>query len=128
MKRTLVIVTAVISLGLGACASGKSDIAAQKDRFQTDMESKLSEIGVRVSNMRENVIGAPDSARVEFDAQIDDIAELKEELGGRIARIDEATDQQWAAVKESIETQYEQLEDKVDQLSEKLGDSAVGQL
>lgn len=127
MKHAFIVVAALISLCLGACTSGKSDIAAQKDRFQTDMESKLSDIGVQVSNMRENVIGVSDSTRADLDAEINNIAELHEELSGRIARIDEGTDQQWAAAKDSMETQYAHLEDRVNQLSQRLGHSAVEQ-
>lgn len=91
-------------LMLGACENDEATRVRQHDRrqFQVVMESKLRQIDRGI----EQVSGAAAGADSAYVADVESLKRSQRELRGRLSTMDAASDQNWPALKDSLESDY----------------------
>ena len=95
-------------LMLGACEKDEANRATQHDRrqFQVVMEGKLRQIDRGI----EQVSGAAAGADSAYVADVESLRRSQRELRGRLSAMDAASDQNWPALKDSLEFHYHHIQ------------------
>jgi hypothetical protein len=101
-------------LMLGACENDKAIRATQHDRrqFQVVMEGKLRQIDRGI----DQVSGAAAGADSAYVADVESLKRSQRVLRGRLSAIDAASDENWPALKDSLEFYYHHIQTEFGEL------------
>jgi hypothetical protein len=87
---------------------------AERDAFRRDARQRLTDIDVQVDQLASD---ARSSGTTISDSAMADIRSARKAVDRRLARLDNATEEGWADVRDGVDRSLERLRDRIDEVT-----------
>jgi TPP-dependent trihydroxycyclohexane-1,2-dione (THcHDO) dehydratase len=122
MKKLLLLLPFIALLLLIGC-SNQDQTAPQREEFQRQMESQLSEFDQRIAEGRNQAEELTGDARANMEQTIDGLEKQRADLAAKLEEMKAVGDDEWEASKTEVEQASEDLQQALSDLQGKIEDA-----
>ena len=89
----------------------KMDLKSTRDAYIERLKNQLDELTQTIETLQSKGENATGTARERFDEKLDELNELKDDLGGNLDKLRIASEDSWSELRETLDNTMDRVSD-----------------